>query len=161
MAWRRLIPLQLETRFWGQNYLREGLGGSKGVNPDKKVVEMPFVFFSFFSRHGLYILKKIKTHSSCEIEDFIETHLCKLCVILRCIYTWYVFIYPGHESVHGEISAPVTRNTMEVSTYTAFWHFLGGDDSATPQPNIAGIVMFLFISSHCCLVHLELGVSQC
>ena len=23
---------------------------------------------------------KIKIHSSCEIEDFVETHLCKLCV---------------------------------------------------------------------------------
>ena len=26
---------------------------------------------------------KIKIHSSCAIEDFVETHLCKLCVILR------------------------------------------------------------------------------
>ena len=26
---------------------------------------------------------KVKIHSSCEIEDFVETHLCKLCVILR------------------------------------------------------------------------------
>ena len=26
---------------------------------------------------------KIKIQSSCEIEDFVETHLCKLCVILR------------------------------------------------------------------------------
>ena len=26
---------------------------------------------------------KIKIHSSCEIEDFVETYLCKLCVILR------------------------------------------------------------------------------
>ena len=26
---------------------------------------------------------KIKMHSSCEIEDFVETRLCKLCVILR------------------------------------------------------------------------------
>ena len=30
-----------------------------------------------------YILYKMKIHSSCEIEDFVETHLCKLCVILR------------------------------------------------------------------------------
>ena len=29
------------------------------------------------------IIIKMKIHSSCEIEDFIETHLCKLCVILR------------------------------------------------------------------------------
>ena len=28
-------------------------------------------------------ITKIKIHSSCEIEDFVETHLCKLCVILR------------------------------------------------------------------------------
>ena len=33
-----------------------------------------------------YIIK-IKIHSSCEIEYFVETHLCKLCVILR--YMWY------------------------------------------------------------------------
>ena len=25
----------------------------------------------------------MKIHSSCEIEYFVETHLCKLCVILR------------------------------------------------------------------------------
>ena len=25
----------------------------------------------------------MKIHSSCDIEDFVETHLCKLCVILR------------------------------------------------------------------------------
>ena len=33
------------------------------------------VFFVF--------LQKMKIHSSCEIEDIVETHLCKLCVILR------------------------------------------------------------------------------
>ena len=29
------------------------------------------------------LLERMKIHSSCEIEDFVETHLCKLCVILR------------------------------------------------------------------------------
>ena len=31
----------------------------------------------------LWFIIKIKLHSSCEIEYFVETHLCKLCVILR------------------------------------------------------------------------------
>ena len=34
---------------------------------------------------------KIKIQSSCEIEDFVETHLCKLCVILRSRVTYYGF----------------------------------------------------------------------
>ena len=29
-----------------------------------------------------YLVIKIKIHSSCEIEYFVQTHLCKLCVIL-------------------------------------------------------------------------------
>ena len=36
----------------------------------------------FTPHHHLYIIR-LKMHSSCEIEDFVETHLCKLCVILR------------------------------------------------------------------------------
>ena len=32
--------------------------------------------------HPSFIIS-IKTHSSCEIEKFVETHLCTLCVILR------------------------------------------------------------------------------
>ena len=37
------------------------------------------------ARHGAALLSyiiKIKIHLSCEIEDFVETYLCKLCVIL-------------------------------------------------------------------------------
>ena len=37
---------------------------------------------SRFVIYLVYIIK-IKMHSSCEIEYFVETHLCKLCVILR------------------------------------------------------------------------------
>ena len=32
-----------------------------------------------------FFIIKIKIHSNCEIEDFVETHLCKLCVILRVL----------------------------------------------------------------------------
>ena len=28
-------------------------------------------------------IEEIKIHSSCEIEDFVETHLCNLCETLR------------------------------------------------------------------------------
>ena len=33
--------------------------------------------------YDIYYIIKIKIHSSCEIEYFVETHLCKLRVILR------------------------------------------------------------------------------
>ena len=41
-------------------------------------------FFKFDHGGSLkkYIIK-ITMHSSCEIEYFVETHLCKLCAILR------------------------------------------------------------------------------
>ena len=29
----------------------------------------------------IYIDNKKKIHSTCEMDDFVETHLCKLCVI--------------------------------------------------------------------------------
>ena len=31
----------------------------------------------------VYYIVKTKIHSTCEIEDFVQTHICKLCVILR------------------------------------------------------------------------------
>ena len=41
----------------------------------------------------------MKIHSSCEIEDFVETHLCKLCVILRTRVLRVVCPHQGHEQV--------------------------------------------------------------
>ena len=38
--------------------------------------------YRIFYGEYYYIIKN-KIHSSCEIEYFVETHLCKLCVILR------------------------------------------------------------------------------
>ena len=46
------------------------------------------------------IILKIKIHSpsSCEIEDFVETHLCKLCVILRSRVSRAVCPHEGYRS---------------------------------------------------------------
>ena len=41
------------------------------------------VDYYVFGYEAVQYIIKIKIHSSCEIEDFVETHLCKLCVILR------------------------------------------------------------------------------
>ena len=63
-------------------------------------------------------------HSSCEIEDFVETHLCKLCVILRSRvhispaadrrFAWFLF-QPGRDPAPGaragaaDLPAPAAR----------------------------------------------------
>ena len=49
-------------------------------------------------RTGLTYIIKIKIHSSCEIEYFVETHLCKLCVILRSRVLRVVCPHSGHRS---------------------------------------------------------------
>ena len=41
----------------------------------------------------------IKIFSSCEIEIFVVTHLCKLCVILRSRVLRVVCLYSGYTSV--------------------------------------------------------------
>ena len=49
-------------------------------------VSMIFVFGARCSPMAFFVVFfffLIKIHSSCEIEDFVETYLCKLCVILR------------------------------------------------------------------------------
>ena len=45
----------------------------------------------FFSSFFCYIVK-MKIHSSCEIEYFVETHICKLCVILLNTAPIYCYI---------------------------------------------------------------------
>ena len=66
----------------------------------------------------MFYSKKIKTHSSCEIEDFVETHICKLCVILGvlCIATYAA----SHKQTYilQEDTYPVT-GAIEVSDTAA------------------------------------------
>ena len=56
---------------------------------------------------------KIKIHSSCcEIEDFVETHLCKLCVILPSRVSYYGIMHvvgsvPACPSLRREHAAKI------------------------------------------------------
>ena len=50
----------------------------------------------------VYIMK-MKIHSSCEIEYFVETHLCKLCVILRSRVTIGHFCMIGWRFIFGVV----------------------------------------------------------
>ena len=47
-----------------------------------RIAPFPFSPRPTVDKNELYIIK-IKIHSSCEVQYFVETHLCKLCVILR------------------------------------------------------------------------------
>ena len=56
------------------------------------------------SSRVVFHIIKIKAHSSCEIEYFVETHLCKLCVLLQ-VYQYVVLrIIPGvqHQYYKGK-----------------------------------------------------------
>ena len=59
---------------WSELYQVRRLDYMKG--PSMNILMTMFMF------PGLDTIK-ITIHSSCEIEYFVETHLCKLCVILR------------------------------------------------------------------------------
>ena len=68
----------------------------------------------------VYVIK-VKIHSSCEIEYFVETHLCLLCVILRsrvlpvvCPYRNRIPAYRNVNVVCGEIG--------QITTAYRLWH---------------------------------------
>ena len=65
----------------------------------------------------------MKIHSSCEIEDFVEAHLCKLCVILRSRvlrvvcphYSLYIIYY-----MHKLPLPPLQTRSLLVKTRPPF-----------------------------------------
>ena len=75
----------------------------------------------------------MKIHSSCEIEDFVETHLCKLCVILpdRAYYELCVLIKDigrrlplqlqcSYHGLQGDFIQSVRGNYIVVVSYPFF-----------------------------------------
>ena len=58
----------------------------------------------------------MKIHSSCEIEDFVETHLCKLCVILRSRVVNKTCLRTLSESADESQKAPKMAGTCYVSS---------------------------------------------
>ena len=72
-------------------------------------------------------LSNMKIHSSCEIEDFVETHLCKLCVILLRSRVVVVVVLTLSRIVKSVVTgqAPFTlelRNTPGKNTHNPRWY---------------------------------------
>ena len=62
---------------------RGGVGGGGGVGNCNSGMDGSKRYYVLVRGSILSIIIKMKIHSSCEIEDFFETHLCNLCVVLR------------------------------------------------------------------------------
>ena len=73
-----------------------------------------------------YIIK-IKIHSSCEIDYFVKTHLCKLCVILRSrvlrvVYNIYIHRIVRYIEKHRyRYTALCSRNCWLAASIVAGW----------------------------------------
>ena len=73
---------------------------------------------------------KIKIHSTCEIEDFVETHICKLCVILRSRvvlpvvgpHQVYIPVYARSE-YHTQLAKMSFEEIVDL-TAGGYFHFL-------------------------------------
>ena len=71
---------------------------ARGDVIDRYATEIIRVAASCQTTDTVHNIIKIKIHSSCEIEDFVETHLCKLCVILRSRVLRVVCPHEGYRS---------------------------------------------------------------
>ena len=77
---------------------------------------------------ALCIIIKIKIHSSCEIEDFVETHLCKLCVMFDPNGKLFVVVVLTLTRIIKSVvtgQAPATlelRNTRGKNTNNPRWY---------------------------------------
>ena len=70
----------------------------------------------------LHIIK-MKMHSSCETEDFVETHLCKLCVILRSRASLHLIVFSFPEQdispvPHSLRSAPPSAHHVACTRHS-------------------------------------------
>ena len=57
-----------------------------------------YIYIIIICKNLNYSNYKIHSSSSCEIEDFVETHFCKLCVILRSRVLRVVCPHYGYRS---------------------------------------------------------------
>ena len=72
-------------------------------------------------------LKKKKLHSSCEVEDFVETHRCKLCVILQgysdyycSSIAWFMSFYGGGGAGAGAMNTSASSCSLLLMLSTAY-----------------------------------------
>ena len=93
------------------------------------------VIFCFVFRDGYYSLQKIRIHSVCEIEDLVETHLCKTCVILRSRVLRVVCPHSGYigQRLPLELLVPCTRinRAMSISMHGNYTSRFGGGQNPT------------------------------
>ena len=74
---------------------------------------------------------KIKIHSSCEIEDFVETHICKLCVILRSRVLRVVRLPTASSSGLGETMRGVAEKSWVERLTRDTWYMTSCRETIT------------------------------
>ena len=83
----------------------------------------------------------MKIHSSCEIEDFVETHLCKLCVILRSrvLEDRYIYFEVLHFLPRLSDFVPLKNELYSFRAQTDQHHHVDPDSYAVVPREVAGL----------------------